>query len=109
MNTIKYLMLVTLVSGLALADGLTFLKANGEGLLTDSSGKTVYVFDRDTPDKSACTGACLRTWPPVLAPVGTQFSYPLSTIQRNEGLQVAYKGRRVYLYGGDANPGDTNG
>src|SRR5438552_3153704 len=32
--------------------------ALGENILVDSAGKTLYTYDKDTADTSACTGAC---------------------------------------------------
>ena len=30
---------------------------------TDTEGKTLYWFKKDSPGKSACTGACIDKWP----------------------------------------------
>src|SRR5947209_3731840 len=37
-------------------------------ILTDSSGRTLYVFKNDTPGTSNCNGSCATTWPPFAAP-----------------------------------------
>src|SRR5262245_31556128 len=34
-------------------------------ILVDSRGRTLYLFRRDTPGRSACTGACAVAWPPL--------------------------------------------
>ncbi len=31
--------------------------------LTDTEGKALYWFKKDSPGKSACTGPCLEKWP----------------------------------------------
>ena len=31
--------------------------------LTDTEGKTLYWFKKDSPGKSTCSGACLEKWP----------------------------------------------
>jgi predicted lipoprotein with Yx(FWY)xxD motif len=82
--------------------------------LTDTTGKTLYVFTRDVTGMSNCTGSCIATWPAfnagsIVAPSilkGTDFS----TIARTDGLnQSAYIGRPLYYFSGDVKPGDTKG
>ena len=87
--------------------------------LTDSAGKTLYVFDRDTSPTSSCTGRCATTWPALLAPDGAATPLPapagvtgeLTTAPRPDGAgnQVVWNGKPLYRYSGDANPGDTTG
>lgn len=84
-------------------------------LLTDGQGKTLYLFEKDQPGMSACTGACLGVWPafttpgPLEAGPGVSTSM-LSTIQRSDRTtEVTYNGHPLYYYVGDSNPGDTNG
>ena len=83
--------------------------------LTDSQGKTLYLFEKDPAGVSTCTGACLGVWPAFSA-TGTITGGPgvttskLSTIQRPDGTtEVAYNGHPLYYYVGDSNPGDANG
>src|SRR5947208_2491124 len=38
----------------------------GTILVDASSGKTLYMFDRDTSSTSSCTGGCATTWPALL-------------------------------------------
>lgn len=87
--------------------------------LTDSTGRTLYVFDRDTTPTSECTGRCATNWPPLLASdsAGTPLPAPagatgeLTTAPRPDGAgaQVVWNGKPLYRYSGDANPGDTTG
>jgi len=84
-------------------------------VLVDSTGQTVYLFQKDARDESACTGACAAAWPPVLAtgkPVvgrGAMASL-VGTIARSNGKpQVTYAGHPLYLFDGDSTQGDTNG
>ena len=84
-------------------------------LLTDRSGRTLYIFTRDEPNKSSCTGGCPQTWPLVLtkgtptAGDGATASL-LGTIQGPGGtLQVTYKGQPLYYYSRDERPGQANG
>ena len=82
--------------------------------LTDTSGKTLYVFTKDSAGTSTCTGTCLAKWPafsasPVTAPSALKPS-DFSAVTRIDGVnQTAYMGMPLYYYSGDANPGDMNG
>ncbi|GAA3756698.1 hypothetical protein [Streptomyces tremellae] len=35
-------------------------------ILVDSKGHTLYLFAKDTTDKSTCTGECAKGWPPAI-------------------------------------------
>ncbi len=83
--------------------------------LTGASGRALYIWAGDTRDKSACSGACAKAWPPL-----TDSSMPkltggvkapdVSLISRSGGVkQVAYNGRPLYYYAGDTGAGMTNG
>jgi predicted lipoprotein with Yx(FWY)xxD motif len=82
--------------------------------LTDTSGKTLYYFTKDTRGASACNGTCLAKWPafgadPVSAP-SILVPSGFSTVSRADGVnQTAYMGRPLYYYAGDMKPGDANG
>ena len=84
-------------------------------ILVDSTGRTVYLFKKDTGTKSACSGACASAWPPVRASgkptVGDGADASLvGTTTRSDGKpQVTYNGQPLYHYAGDEKPGATNG
>ena len=84
-------------------------------ILVDSQGRTLYLFQRDSGTKSACTGACAIDWPPLRATgkptVGGGASVSIvATSARSDGKpQVTYNGHPLYLFSGDQNPSDTNG
>ena len=83
-------------------------------ILVDSQGRTLYLFQKDTGTKSACTGECATDWPPLEAgkpTEGTGVNASLvGTTKRSDGeAQVTYNGHPVYRFKGDKNPGDTNG
>ncbi len=84
-------------------------------ILTDGDGNTVYLFEKDDGGESYCSGECATAWPPVTtsgdATAGSGADQSLiSTIQRDDGTeQVTYDGHPLYLYAGDAKPGDTAG
>ena len=40
-------------------------------VLTNDSGMTLYVFDKDSAGKSACNGPCAGNWPPLMATAGS--------------------------------------
>jgi predicted lipoprotein with Yx(FWY)xxD motif len=84
--------------------------------LVDGSGRSLYLFEKDSPTMSACTGACASVWPPVLAHgSATQASAPvrgalLGSAQRSDGTrQVTYDGHPLYRYAGDDKAGQTHG
>jgi predicted lipoprotein with Yx(FWY)xxD motif len=96
----------------------TFGVANNGDLgkiLDDTRGRTLYLFAKDSPSNSACTGACAAAWPPLRAggkPVigtGLTASEVGTSARSDGGPQVTYNGHPLYTYTGDKNPGDTNG
>jgi predicted lipoprotein with Yx(FWY)xxD motif len=84
--------------------------------LTDSTGRTLYLYTRDKGTKSECYGACAKVWPPLTTtgPVTISGKY---TVQRDLGVttrtdgtkQVTYGGHPLYYYAGDTAPGQTKG
>ena len=84
-------------------------------IIVDSRGHTLYLFEKDRRGASACSGACLVYWPPLLtggAPAATKGARPslLGSIRRADGTrQVTYAGHPLYLFSGDARRGQTNG
>ena len=88
-----------------------FMKINN-GILTSSYGKTVYTFDKDQmgSGKSECVATCADNWPPVYVEPGIKVSGDFSVITRNDGQkQLAYKGKPLYFFAKDKNPGDKTG
>jgi predicted lipoprotein with Yx(FWY)xxD motif len=83
--------------------------------LTDSQGRTLYVFSKDTSNTSTCTGNCAQTWPPFTSQGTSQggsgvTASMIGTSARSDGsTQVTYNGHPLYYYSGDKNMGDTNG
>ena len=84
-------------------------------VLVDGSGRTLYLFQKDQPNQSACTGACVAAWPidqssgTPKAGGGVKASL-LGTIRRADGTtQVAYNGHPLYYYDGDSGAGQLNG
>jgi predicted lipoprotein with Yx(FWY)xxD motif len=84
-------------------------------LLVDGSGRTLYLFEKDQPNQSACTGACVAAWP-VDQTSGTPKSGSgvtasmLGTIKRSDNTtQVTYNQHPLYYYSGDSGTGQHNG
>jgi len=83
-----------------------------DGLLVNASGLTVYTFAKDTAGsgKSACNGDCAVKWPPVLAPASDQPQGVFTIVTRDDGRrQWAYRGKPVYTWPEDQEPGDKYG
>jgi predicted lipoprotein with Yx(FWY)xxD motif len=85
-------------------------------ILVDSKGRTLYLFEKDTKNKSKCSGACAANWPPALVsgkPTagGKAVSSKLGTTKRSDGKkQVTYAGHPLYTFVLDKNkPGSTKG
>jgi predicted lipoprotein with Yx(FWY)xxD motif len=83
-------------------------------VLVDKTGLTVYLYAKDTPTSSACTGVCAQAWPPVLVTgsptAGTNVTAALTTLKRADGTtQLVVAGHPVYTFAGDSKPGDTSG
>jgi plastocyanin/predicted lipoprotein with Yx(FWY)xxD motif len=120
---VSLLLIVTLMvvfHPIALAQGVTVTASKNPDLgniLTDSHGKTLYLFLRDTPNvSSACYNRCATTWPPLLITEGNPIAGNgvngnlLGVLVRTDGTrQVLYNGWPLYYYATDANPGDTKG
>jgi len=85
-------------------------------LLTTADGITLYVFTKDTPGVSTCSGDCLKAWPAYTVTAEDRLALPtgakgkLETIKRDDGaLQVTYNGAPLYFFKDDKAPGDTKG
>jgi predicted lipoprotein with Yx(FWY)xxD motif len=83
-------------------------------ILVDSHGRTLYLFERDSGTKSACTGACAVEWPPLRAtgkPTvdGANASLVATSARADGKPQVTYNGHPLYLFSADQKAGDTNG
>lgn len=85
-------------------------------LLVSSSGRTLYEFTKDHPNKDSCASisGCSEIWPALqssgkpMAGSGVSAS-KLSTIKLSDGTkQVTYEGHPLYLYSADSGPGETS-
>src|SRR4051812_49725885 len=103
----------------AAGGGGSLTLATGSGpvgtYLTGAGGKTLYIFTKDSPNKSVCEGDCAAKWPPVIvsgdvpaAPSGVTGA--LTTFARSDGsMQLAINGLPLYYFAPDTKAGDTTG
>ncbi len=91
------------------------LQGKATTVLTTAQGRTLYYFTPDTATKTACTGSCIASWPPLLFQgSGTPTASPalpgtLSVVTSANGPQVAYQAHQLYTFKGDTAPGQANG
>ena len=85
-------------------------------IVINGRGLSAYFYDLDKANsgKSACSGACLKYWPPILSPTSKPLvsgvSGHISTIATAQGKrQITINGRPLYTFSRDRAPGDING
>ncbi|MDF9751983.1 hypothetical protein [Arthrobacter sp. ES3-54] len=85
-------------------------------IVVADKGLSVYYFTKNTKDSgnSACTGACLTSWPPVTSTTATPtvngVTGKVGTIPTADGkMQVTINGMPIYYYSKDQAAGDTTG
>lgn len=100
----------------AAAVGLKTAASSAGDIVVDAKGLSVYFFTQDTKDSgtSACKGACVAMWPPVLTtavtPAADGVTGTLGTITTPDGAkQVTLNGLPLYYFAQDKNPGDILG
>ena len=99
----------------ALPSGETNTVIVTDGILTDSAGNTLYIFDNDDAGVSNCNDACVDVWPPLVRvdadpTAGEGVDGTLSVISREDGAaQVTINDQPLYYYLNDDAPGDRNG
>jgi predicted lipoprotein with Yx(FWY)xxD motif len=109
-------LVVLLIAGTAFtADkmpaGVQARKADsGTVVLADAKGMTLYTFDKDMKGMSMCSGKCAMNWPPLAADADAKPVGDWTIVKRDDGsMQWAYKGKPLYTFAKDANPGETKG
>lgn len=84
-------------------------------ILVDGQGLTLYMFTADADGKSACSGDCRASWPPVTGTGDPVLGAGLNaadfaTITRDDGAtQVTFHAMPLYTFAGDKATGDANG
>ena len=119
-KTIMFLVVIgVLIFGVSVVMGMHHAikiqdKAGIGKYFTDTEGKTLYWFKKDSPGKSTCSGACLEKWPiyyreTVAAPKDIKAT-DFGTITREDGKkQTTFRGYPIYYWAGDKKAGETNG
>lgn len=83
-------------------------------ILVNSKGHTLYMFGKDKNGKSACSGSCVKFWPPLIrsgkptAGPGVKASMLGMTKRSNGSLQLTYDKHPLYSFALDK-AGQTNG
>jgi predicted lipoprotein with Yx(FWY)xxD motif len=84
-------------------------------VLVGPTGRTLYLFEKDTGPKSTCSAQCAAVWPPLLthgkptAGAGVSAA-KLGTTKAADGkTMVTYNGHPLYYYVSDTKPGQTAG
>src|SRR4051812_12478123 len=78
-----------------------------DDVLVECRGRTLYLFERDSGTKSACTGACAANWPPLfvhgtpLVGSGAKASDVGKTARPDGISQLSYKGHPLYTFVND--------
>lgn len=101
----------------ATADAATLKLAMADSslgsILVDGKGMTLYLFTKDAPNTSNCTGQCLAAWPPLLgkptAGKGVDAAKLGSFTRADGSTQASYNGWPLYYWQADAKPGDVTG
>jgi predicted lipoprotein with Yx(FWY)xxD motif len=105
-------------SASAAAAGATVIttRSGSDGtFLASGTGRTIYLWEADSMNKSTCSASCAKYWPPVTATgtvtaSGGAMASDLSTITGADGSkQVTYKGHPLYYFTGDTSAGQTTG
>ncbi len=83
-------------------------------VLVDGNGISLYGFLEDTNGLPTCDGACADAWPPLTVPSADLpeglDAEIFSVVERNDGtFQLSAGIWPLYLFAGDAAPGDTTG
>jgi predicted lipoprotein with Yx(FWY)xxD motif len=116
LGVIGFLAASSLARSASGASATVSLRKTGLGpILVNSKGRTIYLFLKDKNGKSACSGACAKFWPPVLAGAkptvgaGLKASLLGTTMRSNRGRQVTYNRHPLYTFMLDKRAGQTKG
>jgi predicted lipoprotein with Yx(FWY)xxD motif len=110
-DTVASLATLTKV-GPAAASSFTVSLAKGPPgiFLIGPDGKTLYIYTKDRGTTSACSGACLKVWPPLTTKSTVAAGPGVNAAQLTVAHgQVAYYGHLLYYFAGDTAPNQTKG
>ncbi len=112
---VAFAMILFSLPALAAGDKAQVLSKEGIGsYLADSKGMTLYIFTKDSPGVSVCSGDCLVKWPAYAAdkvePGAGLNAKDFGVIKRADGSpQATFRGAPLYYFFKDQKPGDTSG
>jgi predicted lipoprotein with Yx(FWY)xxD motif len=80
-------------------------------VLTNGSGRVMYLYTRDGSNVSHCTGVCLALWPRVTSSAKPRAGGGVigSHLRRIAHNQVTYYGHPLYYFTGDKRPSQAKG
>lgn len=79
-------------------------------ILATTDGHALYISDDDPVGKSACDSKCASEWLPLTAPAIAMPRGDWTIVTRaDRSRQWAFKGKPLYSYADDFNPGDVKG
>ena len=87
----------------------------GKIVVDSATGKTLYLWAKDTDENSQCYDQCATFWPPLITQAKTVAANGVTTGKfgvstRKDGTQqVTFNSRPLYFFARDVAPGDTNG
>ena len=71
---------------------------------------SLYFYDKDGVNISNCYGECEKQWSAATLPADSKMPENYRLFERKDGtMQIAFKGKPLYLYSGDKKVGDING
>ncbi len=111
-------MLLATISTIAFAatTPATVATSSAGKIWVDPNGMTLYTFDKDKGGEktSACTGGCIKEWPPLVAPADAKASGEWTVLAvvdasgKSEKMW-AYDGHPLYTFLDDKKAGDVTG
>jgi predicted lipoprotein with Yx(FWY)xxD motif len=89
----------------------TTTQTTASGVMTTSTGMTLYTYDMDTAGRSNCNGECAQYWRPLIANQDAAPTRNMALITREDGQRqwATANGMPLYTYVQDRAPGDVNG
>src|SRR3954471_19160106 len=96
--------------GYDLSKSTASYEQRGQIAYADLRGLTLYTWSKDPVGKSACVAECAKTFVPFAAPASARPIGDWKVIRRSDGSrQWAYKGKPLYTYVKDVDPGSLAG
>ncbi len=93
---------------------LSILTTSLGPVVVDSSGLTLYHYEKDTGTTPTCTGGCAKAWPAATVSgtptTSADITGTVTVTPAADGTsQLVLNGHPLYRYAADTAPGDANG